>query len=64
MHHNGQQLLKLVRMPTVHAAAHLAVRRASGEGMTLFATLMEAEGISPAEIHTLMVDNPRKLLGL
>jgi len=31
MTHNGQQLLKLVWMPTVHAAAHLAVRKADGE---------------------------------
>ena len=39
-------------------------RMSSGEGMALFASLMEAEGIAPADIRTMMVDNPRKLLGL
>ncbi len=39
-------------------------RMSSGEGMALFASLMEAEGISPDDIRTMMVDNPRKLLGL
>ncbi len=39
-------------------------RMSSGEGMALFASLMEAEGIAPADLHTMMVDNPRKLLGL
>lgn len=39
-------------------------RMSSGEGMALFASLMEAEGISAEELHTMTVDNPRKLLGL
>ena len=39
-------------------------RMSSGEGMALFASLMVAEGISPADIRTMMVDNPRKLLDL
>jgi len=39
-------------------------RMSSGEGMALFASLMESEGISPDDIRTMMVDNPRKLLGL
>lgn len=39
-------------------------RMSSGEGMALFASLMEAEGISTDAIRTMMVDNPRKLLGL
>ena len=36
----------------------------SGEGMALCASLMEAEGISAEELHTMMVDTPRKLMGL
>lgn len=39
-------------------------RMSSGEGMALFASLMVAEGISPADIRNMMVDNPRKLLDL
>ena len=39
-------------------------RMSCGEGMTLFASLMEAEGISRDDLRTMMVDNPRKLLGL
>ena len=39
-------------------------RMSSGEGMALFASLMEAEGITQDEMRTMMVDNPRKLLGL
>lgn len=39
-------------------------RMSSGEGMALFASLMEAEGIDPTDLQTMMVDNPRKLLGL
>lgn len=39
-------------------------RMSSGEGMALFASLMEAEGISKDDLHTMMVTNPRKLLGL
>ena len=39
-------------------------RMSSGEGMTLFASLMESEGISPTDLHTMMVDNPRKLLNV
>ena len=39
-------------------------RMSSGEGMALFASLMEKEGISPDDLHTMMVDNPRMLLGL
>ena len=31
MRANGQELLKVVWMPTVHAAAHLAIRRSDGE---------------------------------
>ena len=31
MQHNGCQLLKMVWMPTVHAAAHLAIRKKDGE---------------------------------
>ena len=39
-------------------------RMSCGEGMTLFASLMEAEGISADDIRIMAVDNPRKLLGL
>ena len=39
-------------------------RMSCGEGMTLFASLMEAEGISSDDIRIMAVDNPRKLLGL
>ena len=39
-------------------------RMSSGEGMALFASLMAAEGISQEDLQTMMVDNPRKLLGL
>lgn len=39
-------------------------RMSSGEGMALFASLMEAEGISRGDLRTMMVDNPRKLLEL
>ena len=39
-------------------------RMSSGEGMALFASLMEAEGITQDDLRTMMVDNPRKLLDL
>jgi len=39
-------------------------RMSSGEGMDLFISLMKTEGISSDEIHTMAVENPRKLLGL
>lgn len=39
-------------------------RMSSGEGMELFLSLMAAEGISKADLRTMAIDNPRKLLGL
>ncbi len=35
-----------------------------GEGMGLFVSLMEREGITPQEIRTMAVENPAKLLGI
>lgn len=39
-------------------------RMSSGEGMALFLSLMEAEGISRADLVTMAQKNPAKLLGL
>ena len=39
-------------------------RMSSGEGMKLFASLMEAEGISAQEIDLMARENPARLLGL
>ena len=41
-----------------------AARMTSGEGMDLFLSLMEREGISRADLHTMAVDNPKYLLDL
>lgn len=39
-------------------------RMSSGEGMALFCALMEQEGVSAAQLETMAVKNPSKLLGL
>lgn len=39
-------------------------RQSSGEGLTLFRSLMEAEGITPAELDLMTIRNPARLLGV
>lgn len=39
-------------------------RQSSGEGLALFRSLMEAEGITPAELDLMTIRNPARLLGV